>query len=213
MPNSNSAPLDFVNPMKLRPKKLSMHLNLAEKNPSRLLNSIQAAFAEKPEKLTIELVGPGSLYNDTALMLHEELQKRPAGTRIHIRARTCLLDGAILIWLAADTRSMRSDTWIQLSQLPEESLFSGNDDYPSSIRASEESPADTDFRTIVRYIDEFLPVNEIAGFRLFEPDLRELGVLDDPDAMDPLMQFFNPVPDESQENNYENTPLRSDINQ
>jgi hypothetical protein len=213
MSHTNCTPLDLIHPMKPRPKKLSMHLNLAEKNPSRLLHSIQEAFAKKPEKLTIELVGPGSLYNDTALMLHEEIRKRPAGTRIHMRARTCLLDGAILIWLAADTRSMRSDTWIQLSQLPEESIFSGNDDYPSSIRSSEESPADTDFRTIVRYLDEFLPVNEIAGFRLFESDLRELGILDDPDGMDPLMQFFNPAADESQENNYQNTPLRSDVNQ
>lgn len=170
-----------------------MHLNLAEKNPSRLLNALQAALADAPRTLNIELIGPGALLHDTALMLHEEIRKRPAGTRIHARARTCLLDGAILLWLAADTRSMRSDTWIQLSALPDESTFCGSEHYPNSIRATEETPAETDFRTIVRYIDEFLPVREIAGFRLFEPDLRELGVIDDGDVPDPLAGYFNPA--------------------
>ena len=134
------------------------------------------------------------MYHDTALMLHEEIRTRPEGTHIHARARTCLIDGAILLWLAADTRSMRNDTWIQLSQLPEQFSFGGNEDYPNSIRASEETPSATDFRTIVRYIDEFLPVQEIAGFRLFEPDLRELGILDDTDESNRLAKFFNPAP-------------------
>jgi len=171
-----------------------MHLNLAEKNSSRLLSSLQCALESKPKTLTIELIGPGTLYHDTALMLHEEIRKRPEGTHIHARARTCLIDGAILLWLAADTRSMRNDTWIQLSQLPEQFSFGGNEDYPNSIRASEETPSATDFRTIVRYIDEFLPVQEIAGFRLFEPDLRELGILDDTDESNRLAKFFNPAP-------------------
>lgn len=186
-----------------------MHLNLAEKNPARLLHCIQDAFADGPEILTLELIGPGILFHDTALMLHEEICKRPAGTLIHARARTCLMDGAILLWLAADSRSMRNDTWIQLSDLPEESTFHGCDDYPTSIRASEEAPSETDFRTIVSYIGEFLPVQEIAGLRLFERDLRELGVLDDMDSMESLSRLFNPAPQDASEDEARELILRA----
>ena len=171
--------------------KIPMHLNLAEKNPSRLLCALQSAFAEEPETLLIELLGPGMLLHDTALMLHEEIRNRPRATRVHARARTCLIDGAILLWLAADTRSMRKDTWIQISTLLEESLFVGSDDYPYSIRASEECPADTDFRAVVEYLEEYLPVKEIAGLRLFEPDLRDLGLLHDPGETDWLALLLN----------------------
>ena len=121
------------------------------------------------------------------------------------------MDGAILLWLAADSRSMRSDTWIQLSQLPEESHFCANENYPNSVRASEEAPSETDFRTIVRYIDEFLPVHEIAGFRLFEPDLRELGILDDMDESNRLAQLFNPAPTEDACNPYDPTAIRASV--
>jgi hypothetical protein len=198
--------------MKKQNKKLSMHLNLAEKNPSRLLNTIQDALADGPEVLTLELIGPGILFHNTALMLHEEIRKRPSGTRIHAHARTCLMDGALLLWLAADSRSMRSDTWIQLSELPEDSAFHGREDYPTSIRASEEAPSETDFRTIVSYIGEFLPVNEIAGFRLFEKDLHELGVLDDTDAVDSLTKLFNPAPLDARKEEEQDLILRSERN-
>lgn len=68
-----------------------MHLNLAEKNPSRLLNSLQSAFEDEPDEITIELIGPGVLYHDTALMLHEEMKSHAGVTRVHVRARPALL--------------------------------------------------------------------------------------------------------------------------
>jgi hypothetical protein len=36
----------------------------------------------------------------------------------------------------------------------------------------DEQPTDTDLRTVMRHLDEWLPVSEIAGMRLFEKDLR-----------------------------------------
>ena len=110
-----------------------MHLNLAEKNPSRLLNSLQSAFEDEPDEITIELIGPGVLYHDTALMLHEEMKSHAGATRVHVRARTCLIDGAVLLWLAADTRSMRDDTWIQVNEVPDDLHFTVNKDYPHAI--------------------------------------------------------------------------------
>ena len=119
------------------------------------------------------------------------------------------MDGAILLWLAADSRSMREDTWIQISDLPEEGLFCGSEHYPNSIRASEEAPSQTDFRTILRYIGEYLPVHEIAGFRLFEPDLRELGVLNDDKSPDLLARLFNPEPPDDDDAARKESPIRA----
>jgi hypothetical protein len=78
-----------------------------------------------------------------------------------VRARTCLIDGAILLWLAGDTRSMRADGWIQISGLPSAPVNADTDDV--AIAIEDEEPASTDLRSICRYIDEWLPVREIAG--------------------------------------------------
>jgi len=104
---------------------------------------------------------------------------------------------------------MRNDTWIQISDLPEENLFCGSEHYPNSIRASEEAPSETDFRTILRYIGEYLPVHEIAGFRLFEPDLRDLGVLNDDKSPDLLARLFNPPPPEGDDTPREEAHTRA----
>jgi hypothetical protein len=36
-----------------------------------------------------------------------------------MHTHTCLSNGAELIWLAADTRTIRADAWIQLCHIPQ----------------------------------------------------------------------------------------------
>jgi hypothetical protein len=168
-----------------------LHLNLAEKDPGRLLAILEGALANTPQDLTIELIGPGILLHDNALMLFEELQNRSSQTRLHIRARTCLIDGAVLLWLAGDSRSMRPDGWIQISALPVAPQSSGGEFDDGSILTEEEEPAHTDLRSIHKHINEWLPVQEIAGLRLFEADLREFGVLYDAETSKQLAALFH----------------------
>jgi len=175
----------------LRESNAKVHLNLAEKDPGRLLAILEGALANTPQDLTIELIGPGILLHDNALMLFEELQNRSSQTRLHIRARTCLIDGAVLLWLAGDSRSMRPDGWIQISALPIAPQSSGGEFDDGSILIEEEEPAHTDLRSIHKHINEWLPVQEIAGLRLFEMDLREFGVLDDTETSNHLTALFH----------------------
>jgi hypothetical protein len=175
---------------RLLQRSSKIHLNLAEKDPTRLLARIEEAFAAAPEECTIELIGPGILLHDNALMLFEELRNRPSHTRLHIRARTCLIDGAILLWLAGDTRSMRADGWIQLSSVRSQQADLSDTDGDVSILIEEE-PANTDLRSIHRHINEWLPVQEITGRRLFEPELREFGLLDDAESQIQLAALFH----------------------
>ena len=124
-------------------------------------------------------------------MLFEELRNRESQTRLHIRARTCLIDGAVLLWLAGDTRSMRPDGWIQISALPVAPQSSGGGFDDGSILIEDEEPAHIDLRSIHRHINEWLPMQEIAGLRLFEKDLREFGVLDDAETSNHLTALFH----------------------
>ena len=170
----------------------SIHLNLAERDPSRLLGILESAFSRAPAELTIELIGPGILLHDNALMLFEEIRNRPAQTRLHVRARTCLVDGAILLWLAGDTRSMRTDGWVQLSAMPGTPAERDCAGLGGAIHIDDEEPAHTDLRAVISHIDEWLPVQEIAGLRLFETDLREFGLLDDAASEEQLTAYFYP---------------------
>lgn len=177
-------------------KNLRMHLNLAEKNPSRLLTAIQNAMSEPRDVLQLELLGPGVMLPDTALMIYHAIGERPLWMNIHAHSHTCLMDGAILPWLMADTRSIRPDAWIQVSEAGGfcHEFACGRGDYSTAVLATEETAADTDLRTIHRLLDEFLPVSEIAGLRLFEPDLRELGLIRAEGEPDTLATLFAAKP-------------------
>jgi hypothetical protein len=159
------------------------YLNMAETNSAILLQQLLAVLNSGHRKITIELIGPGVLAHDVALMLHDEIKKRRPHIRIHANARTFLINGSLLLWLAADTRSIRRDAWIQLSEIPKSppSAYKTIDrfiNYPTSIEINEETAARTDMRTIISYLEEYIPVDEIAGLRIFEPDIRDLGLLE-----------------------------------
>ena len=66
----------------------------------------------------------------------------------------------------------------------------GEQDYTTSIIVEDEPASDTDLRTIMDYLEEWLPVTEIAGQRLLAQDLRELGLLDGVDDTQTLARLF-----------------------
>ena len=66
--------------------------------------------------------------------------------------------------------------------------------YESAVQVEEEQPAASDLRTIMEHLEEWMPTHEIAGLRLFQPDLEELGLLETPDTRDQLQRIFNEEP-------------------
>lgn len=128
------------------------------------------------------------LLPDTALILFEILRNRTAGLQIHIHTWSCLSEGAVLLWLAGDTRSMRSDTWIEIPSKPE--TFKENLGICRAIASCEESPAETDLRTVLAHVSQWLPIQEVAGLRLFQHELREFGILDNEQENQKLAEYF-----------------------
>jgi hypothetical protein len=167
---------------------VTIHLNLSSVDQLALLHALQSALSRSKKNLRIELLGPGSLLADTALVLFEVLRNRPADLQVHIHTWTCLSEGAVLLWLGGDTRSMRSDTWIEIPPLPESD--GERFEICRSVPACEESPAETDMRTLLAHVDQWLPVGEVAGLRLFQHELREFGLLDDEQQNEKLAGYF-----------------------
>jgi len=59
-----------------------------------------------------------------------------------------------------------------------------------SVSVYEESPSETDTRTLLSHVSQWLPVSEVAGFRLFQHELREFGLLDDDEKNNKLAAYF-----------------------
>jgi len=167
---------------------VTIHLNLSGGDLLPLIQTLQSALVRAKKDLRIELLGPGMLLPDTALILFEILRHRPASLQIHIHTWSCLSEGSVLLWLAGDTRSMRSDTWIEIP--PETQTFKQSQGFCRAISSCEESPAETDLRTVLTHVSQWLPVQEVAGLRLFQHELREFGLLDDKHENQKLAGYF-----------------------
>ena len=63
---------------------MTIHLNLSGGDPLALMQTLQSALVRAKDELRIELLGPGMLIPDTALILFEILRHRPARLRIHV---------------------------------------------------------------------------------------------------------------------------------
>lgn len=166
-------------------------LSLTEANPATLLEQLQQVLESGASRVVIEWVGPGLLLHDTALMLHDVIMQRQPGLHVHSHSHSCLVDGAILPWLAADSRSLRTDGWIELTHLPEYPFSAPlGRGFPDAILLADEPPAETDFRLVCRHLNAYLPVAEIVGQRLFPGALREWGLLSGTSTEDPLAALF-----------------------
>ena len=177
----------------------NIQLDLAETHPTILLNTLRAGLAKKSPRIELEIIGPGCIMADTALMLYDELMNRPPGVFLTTNARSCLLNGAVLLWLAGEHRTIRHDAWIQVdstTHLPE----SGKRKTKSSnlalagdqpILSRDESPSDTDYRIVARYLDMYLPLEDVSDRRVFVPELHELGLIDDVESEQELAQIFS----------------------
>ena len=176
----------------------SIQLDLTTSHPTILLNTLRSGLAKESPHIELEIIGPGCIMADTALMLYDELMNRPAGIFLTTNARSCLLNGAVLLWLAGEHRTMRHDAWIQVDSAAQLPVFGKRKNKSSnlapsepSIRSSDESPSDTDYRIIAHYLDMYLPLEDVSDRRIFVPELHDLGLIDDIENELELAQIFS----------------------
>ena len=79
---------------------------------------LEAALAEKPKVLRLEMIGGGEIPADTALLFRSILMKRWHGTQLVTNARSSLQGGSVLVWLLGDQRIIRDDARVFFKRNP-----------------------------------------------------------------------------------------------
>lgn len=146
---------------------------------------LKRVLVKKPRRLQIEIVGTGEIQADSALRFRAALMERSPKTRIITNAHSTLQGGSVLLWLMGDTRMIREDArlYFRRTTLSEEDEVQVNEAWQKHKPAYRDSystvdPDEGDYARVLQIIDEYLPVEEMAGRLIGVPVLRQFGLLE-----------------------------------
>jgi hypothetical protein len=139
---------------------------------------LETVLARKPARLQLDFVGSGEIPPDSALLIRSILLARSRRTRLVTRARSSLRGAAVLLWLLGDTRQIRDDASLYLRPAGPFETDTGRrpawrDRHGSEADEVEES----DYIRVLHFINEYLPVRELAGSPISVPVLRQFGLV------------------------------------
>lgn len=166
---------------------------------------LKRVLAKKPRTLQIEIVGTGEIPADSALRFRAALLERSSRTRIVTNADSTLQGGSVLVWLLGDSRTMREDarlyfrrtTWSEEDEVQEKG--GAKDDEPAYRDSyAEIDPDEGDYARVLRFINEFLPVKEMAGRLIGVPVLRQFGLIENEKMDSFLAVVFSKCPGTSE---------------
>lgn len=148
------------------------------------IEKLERLLSRKPRCVQIDMVGAGEIPADLALLIRSVLMARSSKTQIITNARSSLQGGSVLVWLLGDRRLIRNDARvffrrIELSEddsVQSEAWKDSDLKYRDSF--SEVDPEDGDYARVLQVINEFLPVNELAGRLVEVPVLRQFGLVE-----------------------------------
>jgi len=163
---------------------------------------LDTAIARKPRSLQIDLIGVGEIPADTALLLRSILMDRSPNTRLITRARSSLTNGSVLIWLLGDTRLIRDDArvFFRRPKLSEDGASNPDETWTEgSLKLGEPAedidPEEGDYARVLQLINEFLPVQEMAGRLIGVPVLKEFGLVENEQVDRFLAAALGPIPE------------------
>ncbi len=140
---------------------------------------LEKALARRPETFQIEIIGSGELPADTALLIRSILLNRAAQTHLITHARSSLQGGSVLVWLLGDTRLIREDAklFFRRPATPgeDEEAETWKDEEP---KVSELDLDESDYAQVLRHINEYLPVKELAGCPIDLQVMKQFGLVD-----------------------------------
>ena len=147
------------------------------------IEQLEKVLRRKPKAVQIDMVGVGEIPADSALLLRSVLLQRAAKTQIITNARSSLQGGSVLVWLLGDRRIIRDDArvFFRRIDMPEEASADHSEvwkDLKYQDSFSEIDPEDGDYARVLQVINEFLPVNELAGRLIGVPVLRQFGLVE-----------------------------------
>ncbi len=163
---------------------------------------LEDALADVPKQLHLELMGDGEIDADWALVIRDVLGQRSAETRLTTQARSSLRNGSVLVWLLGDRRLIRDDAKVffrranltEEANIAPEKVWNENDlQYVDSY--SEADPEEASHAQVLHYINEFLPVRELAGRIVDVRTLRQFGLVGNEKLDHLLATTLGPAPE------------------
>jgi hypothetical protein len=147
---------------------------------------LEKALARRPRRFQIDLMGRGEIAADWALLIRSILLHRSAHTQLITNARSSLQGGSVLVWLMGDRRVIRDDARVffrrvdmsESNEVDENETWKDEGDLKYVDSFSETDPEDSDYVKVLRLIDEFLPVKELAGKIINVPVLKQFGLVE-----------------------------------
>jgi hypothetical protein len=144
---------------------------------------LEDALADVPKQLHLELMGDGEIDADWALVIRDVLNQRSAETKLITQARSTLKNGSVLVWLLGNHRIIRDDArvffrkadYTEPTATPEKVWDEDQLEYVDSD--SEADPEEASQAQVLHYINEFLPVRELAGRMIDVRTLRQFGLV------------------------------------
>jgi hypothetical protein len=166
---------------------------------------LERKLAKRPRELHIEIVGAGEIAADAALRFRSALMERSPKTRIVTHARSSLQGGSVLLWLMGDSRTIREDARVFFRR----TSFSEEDEVQEDgVWKKEEpryrdsycwvDPDEGDYARVLQIINQFLPVDEMAGRVIGVPVLRQFGLVENENVDKFLAGVFARNPDPAQ---------------
>ncbi len=168
------------------------------------IERLEAALAREPCLLQIDLIGVGEIPADAALIIRSVLMARAPGTRVITRARSSLHGASVLVWLMGDRRLIRDDArvYFRHTNLPppaDEKEPAKYDEPEYSESPTGIDPEEGDYARVLQVINEFLPIQELAGRLIEVPVLRQFGLVDNEQVDHFLATAFGRLPEPAED--------------
>ena len=126
------------------------------------------------------LYDTGTVTVDAALAFYDVVRSRPKGIGVHIHSHVCLMSSDVLIWLAGDTRTLRTDAWVHFRDYPRHWLQRSDFQQFVDIMEGRELPAgktafQENYLTVERLVKKHLPAH-LWNRRVWGSELEEWNI-------------------------------------
>jgi len=147
---------------------------------AKFCDELLSVLDTSPKWLRLRFIGPHESPPDSAVILYDILTTQSNSVALITDAWSPVFGPSKLIWLAGNVRRMRPTTQFRFLSLHEVlRRLPSEDDFEALVGDAEPevSPMAIDYKTVLRLMDQYLPVDEYAGKTITPEMLRELGLL------------------------------------
>jgi hypothetical protein len=137
--------------------------------------------AKSGDEFKLCLYDTGKVIVDAALGFYDVVRTRPKGIKVHIHSHVCLMGSDVLIWLAGDTQTLRSEAWVHFREYPRHWLArSDAEKFQDSLEGRDpqlnKTPFQENYLTVERLVKKHLPVH-LWNRRIWGSELEEWNIV------------------------------------